>query len=281
MTFSEALIMIMLAMITKEAPGIKRNDKRLIAYEKDIAHMVAIDKKVVGDRTDLFADPRISRLFLGSVRFSEARFKAKPKDGDCRRVSVDYSKQIRPLKKAGKKIPMWMYTTTRKICPAKGPMQITQGPHELVARYWDEGKILKLPKKISLEQLRDPEMNVRLGYAIHWHWKVEAEKRLAKQERLYGKPPPGVWFAAYRRGRLTGYDGWTGFRLDHEARTRCRRMTHMMKELEKASNKKGAKFSFSAPTDWWCGHEKPPSKKPLFVAKRRSSSRAAKADKRK
>jgi hypothetical protein len=280
MTFEQALVMIMLAMITKEAPGIKRNDKRLIAYEKDIAHMVAIDKKVVGNRTDLFMDPRVSRLFLGSVRFSEARFKAKPKDGDCRSYYVDFNKQIRARKKAGKKIPQWMYTTTRKSCPAKGPMQITQGPHNLVGRYWAEGKALKLPKTINLEQLRDPEMNVRLGYAIHWHWKVEAEKKLAKQKRFHMQPPPGVWFAAYRRGRLTGYDGWTGFRLDHEARARCKRMTHMMKELEKVSKLKGSKFSFEVPKDWWCGNETPPSKKPVFVAKRRTSSRKARAGKR-
>ena len=135
MTFSEALVMIMLAMVTKEAPGIQRNDKRLKAYEKDIAHMVAIDKKVVGTRTDLFMDPRLSRLFLGSVRFSESRFMVRPKDGDCRSYTVDYGKQIRAFKDAGKKIPMWMYNTTRKSCPAKGPMQVTQGPHNLVGRY--------------------------------------------------------------------------------------------------------------------------------------------------
>jgi len=293
MTFAEALVMVMMAMITKEAPGIKRNDKRLVAYEQNIAHMVDIDEKVVGTRTDLFDDPRIARLFLGSVRFSESRFLIRPKDGDCRRYSVDHSNHARRFKKAGKKIPMWVYNSTRTSCPAKGPMQIAYGPHDLVA-HWDEGAAMGFLKKgqkgykpITVKQLRDPELNVRMGYAIHWHWKAEAEKKARRTAKLlkkdYVEPVPGAWFGAYRRGKLTSYFGQR-FRMDGEARRRCRRMTHMMRELERLSTEsktkaaaskakvKPASFDFSIPVDYRCGHEKRKKPKPKNIAKEKGGS---------
>jgi len=286
MTFAEALVMVMMALITREAPGIKRNDKRLVAYEKNIAHMVAIDEKVVGTRTDLFADPRISRLFLGSVRFSESRLLIKPKDGDCRRYNVDFSHISRRMKDQGKKIPMWVYDTTRKSCPAKGPMQVAYGSHHMIG-YWDEGRALGFKKKgdkgytpISVKQLRDPELNVRMGYAIHWHWKAEAEKKAQRMAKLlkkdYVEPLPGAWFGAYRRGKLTSYFGQR-FRMDGEARMRCRRMTHMMKELERMSKLEGSEFTFEVPEDWRCGHERG---KPKNVAEVATGKGKAKSDKR-
>lgn len=264
MSFTKALVAIMLAMITKEAPGIQRQDKRLKAYEREIATMVEVDKKVIGIRTDLFDDPRIARAFIGSVRFSESRFRVKPSDGDCKTLLVDYGKKIRAFKDAGKFIPMWMYNTTRKSCPAKGPMQVTYGPHNLIGEYWAEGKALSIPKHIPLKLLRDIEMNVRLGYIIHWHWKTEAEKKARTHakwaKKPYVAPLPGAWFAAYRRGRLTSYFG-QAFRLDIEARTRCRRMTHIMRELERMSTLEDSNFTFSVPANWRCGHEAPKKRK--------------------
>lgn len=267
--------MIMLAMITKEAPGTKRNDKRLIAYEQNIAHMVSIDKKVVGERVDLFDDPRIARLFLGSVRFSESRFLIKPRDGDCRKYLVNYNKHARRFKKAGKRIPMWVNNTTRTSCPAKGPMQIAFGSHRMIG-HWDEGRALGFKKKgdkgyspITVKQLRDPELNVRMGYAIHWHWKAEAEKKAQRMAKLlkkdYVEPLPGAWFGAYRRGKLTSYFGQR-FRMDHEARMRCRRMTYMMRKLEKKSKEKQSKFTFEIPDDFRCGHERRRKPKPIRVS---------------
>ncbi len=281
--------MIMLAMITKEAPGTQRNDKRLIAYEQNITHMVSIDKKVVGERVDLFDDPRIARLFLGSVRFSESRFLIKPKDGDCRKYLVDYTEHEWRFKKAGKRIPMWVHNTTRTSCPAKGPMQIAYGPHLMIA-HWDEGKALGFKKKgqkgytkITVKQLRDPELNVRMGYAIHWHWKAEAEKKARRMAKLlkkdYVEPLPGAWFGAYRRGKLTSYFGQR-FRMDHEARARCKRMTHMMRELEKKSKEKKSKFTFEIPDDFRCGHERRRKPKPIRVSKAGGSKGNEKSGKR-
>jgi len=232
--------------------------------------MVAVDKKIVGTRTDLFDDPRIARMLLGTVRYSESRFLSKPRDGDCRLTSLPDQKKLKAVFKAkGEVTPAWVFARTKR-CPAMGPMQIAYDSHALI-HLWKEGQAAELPARLTPNQLRDPETNVLMGYTILLHWKNASAEAAAK--RTDNTPLPGVWLTAYRRGSLPPPSPKTVFHIDNDAKGRCKRMTHMMTELERLSKESEAKataskaevkptsFSFRIPADFRCGHESKPAPK--------------------
>lgn len=269
MTFEQALFVVMWGLLTKEAPRLQDETRpNTQAYKAVVERMIAVDAKVADGS---LVDTQTDRLLIAGIRFYESRFREKPADGDC------FQKWTGERTKNAK---------SHKVCNAVGPMQISKSNLALVPVFpevraafvgikpWDHMVSVdkvdpwKLHQKAPMTEaeLRDPEMNVRLGYAILRHWKVTADEGLPSTETR--KTPPGVWMTAFGWGKLPGLDPRTVRSVDFEGRRRCEMVTAMMTQLEELAKKPGAKFTFARPKGWWCGHEKGtmPGGKPLEIA---------------
>lgn len=220
MNLTEAIVTIMLAMITREAPYLKEIPPELEEYRADIQKMAEIDEDVAAH--NLLVDPVTDRLILGTVRFAESRFRSEPPDGDCyRTIGMD-----------------------TKRCNAIGPMQIAGGVRSLIMP-WPEVPVLGIPKPLTIEDLRSPETNVKVGYAVLSRWKDMCKGR------------PGIWLTAYTWGKCPSRFA----PLPFQGRYRCKRLNYMMRELERLSKEPGSTFTYRIPENWSCGNEAAPKTK--------------------
>ena len=200
--FKEALILTMVSLLSREIPHInkeKGKERRAsVVTLSELATKVAARGALVG--------PEVDSALLMATMYRESRLDIKTPDGDCR--------------------PNGMY---RKMCPAKGVMQIMVSNRHIFPKLPQAKLDPKIPQKISVKMLHDPELNIRLGYASLHYWK----------DTCGG--PPGVWMTAYRRGKCPSK---YGRRVDGEAKIRCRMATYILKETK------------ALPQNWICGHEK-------------------------
>lgn len=233
---NEALIAIMLAMITKEIPWIEKKPEKLAEYRADITKMVEVDRRWAS--RGLLVDARTDRLLLGAIRFFEARFSSQPRDGDCsfvrRHLSEAQKRALRDPKT--RLLPAWA-TQPQRVCNAVGPMQVSRTVRVLV-QGWPEYQQLGLPQKLTVEQMRDPELGVGVGYSVLSHWK-----------KCGG--PPGVWITAYGWGKCPPKHPRTDRVIDFEGKRRCKKVAAFMTALEE-------KGVYQRPQGWWCGPEKKP-----------------------
>lgn len=262
MNLSQALVWIMWSMIAREVPGWQQNPngEGATKYRADIERMVRVDAKVT--KPGYLVNPTVDRAILGGVRFFESRFQSKPRDGDC----IKHWHRYMHLPSGQWPSGYTPVLTTK--CPAKGPMQIAEGNLGVLPA-WEETRILfdgikpwkqevesganewRL-KKLTVDEARDPELNVRLGYATIWHW-----KNTCKTGR--GDPrssPVGAWLTAFGWGKCPPPNWRTVLYVDREGRRRCEKITTILRALEKLSKKPEAQFEFTVPEQWWCGDEK-------------------------
>jgi hypothetical protein len=261
MTFSQALAIIMWSMIVREIPVWKANpdSPNAVAYRKDIALMIEVDRKVT--QRGVLVSPEIDRLLIGGMRFFEGRFQSRPKDGDCIRGWHSYYHVPRG------RWPQGYVPKPYTKCPAKGPMQISEGNLGILPA-WEETRELFADlqpwkqrvaegvnpwhlKKLTVDELREPETNVRLGYAALWHFKNTCKGRPADDRST----PPGGWMTAWGWGKCPPPNRRAVIYVDKEGRQRCEKTTQMMRGLEALSRKDESQFTFQVPEDWWCGNE--------------------------
>lgn len=268
----KAIILLMFTLIAKESPGLSKDpeSEKAVAIKEDIAKMAWIDQKIGGQ--GLLVSPEVDPIILGGIRFYESRFKSIPRDGDCQFKYPTYSQEERKKIEVNGLIPKNMMQGTR-ICAAVGPMQISRNTR-FVSPAWPEVRqqfsgikswdtlvteginIWEVGRKdqMTIEELRDPEMNVRLGYSYLLHWKNESNNNLSKNEKR--STPPGTWITSYGWGRVSPANPRTVRYVDHEGIRRCRLITNMMKDLEEMSKQPNSGFEYRVPKGWYCGHEK-------------------------
>jgi hypothetical protein len=115
-------------------------------------------------------------------------------------------------------------------CNAIGPQQLNRGntthlPPWLEVqdlfpdRSWRSPEGRKLDK-LTEAQIRDPETNIKLSYAVLAHWKNECSSK-------DGPAPAGVWFTAYRYGRCPIHYKTDKYYIDYEAEERCELVAKM------------------------------------------------------
>jgi hypothetical protein len=272
MTLVKALVALMFAMIVRETPGFKKDPdcEKAQAYKNDIAQMVKIDQKVASQGK--LISPEVDPIILGGIRFFEARYRSKPHDGDCRFVYRKYTWEERRKYEVNGLLPKSM-VEPKKVCPAIGPMQINKN-NRFIAPAWEEVRQqfsgikdwdklaaqgeniwrIGYQDKMTMKELRDPELNVRLGYSFLLHWKAESNKDLPAHENR--NTPPGAWITAWGWGKLSPPNARTVRYVDMEGKRRCKVITKLMEGLEKASQEPNSNFTFRVPNGWYCGHEK-------------------------
>lgn len=268
----KALVALMFAMIVRETPGFKQNpeSEKALAFRDDIAKMVEIDQKIASQ--GLLVSPEVDPIILGGIRYYEARYRSEPNDGDCYFKYPKYSWEERRKHEVNGMLPKHM-VEPKRICPAVGPMQINKN-NRFIAPAWEEVRsqfagikdwdklvaqgenIWKVgyQDKMTVEELRDPELNVRLGYSLLMHWKAESDRDLPAHESR--KTPPGSWITAWGWGKLSPVNPRTVRYVDMEGKRRCEVITKLMVDLEEASRAPGSGFHYRVPAGWFCGHEK-------------------------
>jgi hypothetical protein len=263
MTFSQALVLIMWANIMQEVPAFRQEPDSDTAkqYKDDIARMVAVDDKVAS--LGYLVEPETDRVLIGSMRWFEARYQSKPKDGDCIRNWHPYRNV------PSGRWPQGYVPVFKTKCPAKGPMQISEGNLRIMPA-WQEVRSVFAdikpwqqqvdehgvnPWKLqpaSIDELRDPEVNVRFGYSALWHWKNTCTGRRDDPRST----PAGVWMTAWGWGKCPPPSRRTVGYVDREGRRRCDKATTMMKRLVELARSPQASFDYTLPDGWYCGHEK-------------------------
>jgi hypothetical protein len=268
----KAIVTLMFTMIANETPGFRKDpeSEKAIAFKEDIARMAEIDYKIGSQ--GLLVSPEVDPIILGGIRFYEARFKSAPRDGDCEYKYPKYSNAERKRLAFNGMIPEHMMRPTR-VCAAVGPMQISRNTRFIVPAWpevrqqfsgiktwdklvadgvgvWEVGR----KDKMTIKELRNPELNVRLGYSLLLHWKNESSKGLPKDEKR--SAPPGAWITAWGWGRLSPNNPRTVRYVDMEGKRRCELITRLMKDLEEMSKQPGSGFKYRVPQGWYCGHEK-------------------------
>lgn len=220
MTLVHTLAALVLAMIVREAPNVAANSKLHDDFESDITQMLTIHEKVA--QSGGLVDAEFDMLLLAAVNYRENRMRLPAPDGDCG-WSHKYSKVPSGLWPVGYK-PVLKY-----VCTSVGPMQVNRGlvytitswnevKHEFSERLWggwSEVPRGTKPDRLTEDQLREPETNVRIAYAILQHWKYEC------MDRDGGLAPAGVWLTAYRYGKCPHYNKGHGYHIDKEAKKRC------------------------------------------------------------
>lgn len=273
--FEKVLVALMFALIQRETPGFRKDpdSEKAVAYKEDIAKMVKIDGQVTA--AGHLVSPDVDRVILGGIRFYEGRFRSSPQDGDCRYVYPKLSWEKRRDLARGQPngmLPAWA-VKPKRVCPATGPMQISKG-NRFIAPAWPEVRTMfsgikewdqlvaqgenvwkvGYQDKMTVQELRDPTLNVRFGYGLLWHWKVESNKKLPKHETR--TTPPGTWITAWGWGKLSPINPRTVRYVDMEGKRRCELITKLLEDLEEESKKPGSGFTFAKPAGWYCGHEK-------------------------
>lgn len=237
MTFLEVLTAVVLGFILREAPNVQRNEDLKQKFNQDIATTLAMEEKISDGR--LF-DKQTDVLLLAAVTYRESRFRLPPADGDC-------SHTHRLAKVPSGLWPKGYVPVMKLICNAVGPQQLNRGntAHlppwaEIQAlfpeRSWRSPEGRKLDK-LTLDQLRDPETNIKLSYGVLEHWKNECRGK-------DGPAPAGVWFTAYRYGRCPFHYKTDKYHIDYEAKERCDLVSKMAAGLKDSG--------FSLPSGFRC-----------------------------
>lgn len=187
-----SLVLILIHALSSELPNIEY-DGKFDNYKSDISDLLAINQNIVNEsnnKLDFLVNAEVDLNIIATIQLFESRLKYNIKDGDNHR--------------------------------SVGPMQIS-----VSAVNWAKNIDSEKFKNLTLDQLRLPETNTRLGYDILKQYKISCKSSL-----------PGVWLTAYGQGKCPKNN-----ELDFEGIRRCAVLTSQMDYLG------------ITPPDWKCGHE--------------------------
>jgi hypothetical protein len=201
----EALTLILIHAISGEAPTIETNS-RYDGWKAGYVGLLDTDQKIVNESDDFLVNADVDLDIIATIQLFESRINPSPKDGDCRNT---YYKQ------GGQNI-------IKQNCRSVGSMQISKG-----AVQWAKNINGQEFKELTINKLREPEMNVRVGYSVLKNFKSLCKSNL-----------PGVWLTAFGEGHCPKNN-----QLDAEGLRRCAVLTA---ELNASGN---------LPPNWKCGHE--------------------------
>lgn len=217
-----SLSLILIHAISAEAPLIE-TDARYDKYKTGEVSLLESDYKVVNENDDYLINPDVDLNIIANIQLFESRLRPNTKDGDC-----TYRFHKTGIGKA---------TVAKMECRSVGNMQISRG-----AVKWIQNIDFNNFKDLTIDELKTPEMNARVGYAILKNFKATCKSTL-----------PGVWITAFGEGKCPKNN-----QLDSEGIRRCAVLTAQLK----ASN--------SLPENWKCGNEGKKMKDPTalkFIAK--------------
>jgi hypothetical protein len=202
----------LLALLVHEAPVIDERPKLHDAWEKEVAMAVDLDVQV--GRAGALISPEVDTAILDAMRWYEARLASRPKDGDCHSV---------PIFKQGQ-APLY-----KTVCSAIGPLQVQLVAFKAVLGTPDAvaAGITAVLLKPTEQDLREPEMGVRAGYAGLLRWKG-----------LCGGVTPARWITAWGWGKCP-----PPRTVDREGVRRCELVTLLLVSRGEL------------PEGWKCGHE--------------------------
>lgn len=201
----EALSLIFIHAISSEAPTLE-TDPRYDTYKAGYVDLLNTDKKVIDESDDYLVNPDVDAFILGTIQLFESRLRPNTKDGDC----------IHHYHKVGNEN---VITTD---CRSVGNMQISKG-----AVKWIQNIDHENFKELTVNKLRTPETNTRVGYTLLKFFKSSCKSSL-----------PGVWLTAFGEGHCPKNN-----QLDSEGIRRCAVLTASL-------NANG-----TLPLNWRCGHE--------------------------
>lgn len=201
----DVLSLILIHAISAEAPTVE-TDIKFDKYKAGEVSLLESDYKIVNENNDYLVNPDVDLNILANIQLFESRLRPNTKDGDC----------LTHYHKVGKDI------VSIKDCRSVGSMQISKG-----AVKWIQNIDSEKFKNLTVEELRTPEMNARVGYAILKQFKASCKSSL-----------PGVWITAFGEGKCPKNN-----QLDFEGVRRCSVLTAQLE----ASN--------SLPENWKCGNE--------------------------
>ncbi len=226
-SIASALAAFVMSLILREAPTLREDAAKQTKYTTDVTTLVNLHDEVSDGR---LINHDMDMLILTAVNYRESRLKNPSKDGDCHFVSsMDGVPSAR--------WPKGYVPTQKLVCNAVGPMQIAKGnlhnlpswpevSSEFSDRGWSSDEPASIKQNpITLEELRDPKVNVRLAYAALEHWKNVC------RDKDGAEAPVGVWFTAYRYGRCPAKHRSGEFYVDEEAKTRCSLVASMVDAL--------------------------------------------------
>ena len=214
------LSLILIHALSAEAPSIE-NDIRYENYKIGYNMLLQTDQKIINEEEDYLVNPEVDLNILATIQLFESRLRPNTKDGDC----------IRHYKKIGGE------NIIKFDCRSVGNMQISRG-----AVKWAQNIDHEKFKNLTVEDLRTPETNTRVGYYILKQFKTSCKSSL-----------PGVWITAYGEGKCPKNN-----QLDMEGLRRCAVLTEELKTQS------------IMPINWKCGHEGKNMKDPTalkFIAK--------------
>lgn len=211
----EALSLIFIHAISGEAPTIE-TDSRYDNYKAGYVNLLDTDQKIINESDDYLVNPDVDTFILGTIQLFESRLRTNTKDGDC----------IHHYHKVGNE------NIIKLECRSVGNMQISKG-----AIKWIQNIDGKNFKELTIDQLRTPEWNTRVGYTLLKYFKRSCKSSL-----------PGVWLTAFGEGHCPKNN-----QLDMEGIRRCAVLTASL-------NANG-----TIPPGWKCGHEGKKMKDPTAL----------------
>lgn len=234
MTFTEALIGAVIALLFQEDPSLERKPQTMADWRRDVSALVPVHVSV-GARGELVS-PHIDALLLATVNYAESRFHLPAPGGDC------YWTHPFMHVPSGQ-WPNGYEPKLKRVCPAIGPMQIAQG-NVRVLPTWNEVQQLFVDRNwsespLTRDELKDDiRLNVSAAYGILWHLKEECPNRSEYASAA-------SWLTAYRWGRCTPQH-YTKRYYDKEAKLRCERLETMRAFIEERG------VEVEAPHNWGC-----------------------------
>jgi len=196
-------------LLVHEAPILNDKPALKAAWSVEVESAVGLDRSIA--TSALLVSPAVDTAILDALRWYEARLQSHPKDGDCKFVPMFKMNQA----------PVY-----KTVCTAFGPLQV-QAPALKAVRGTPEGDQAGVPSGMIPEELHDPELGVRAGYAGLLRWKV-----------LCGGETPARWITAYGWGKCP-----PPRTVDREAVRRCELVTILLVSRGEL------------PEGWKCGHE--------------------------
>lgn len=193
-------IPVMIAFAGIETPMISdTSNSKVRKWRDSIAEIAEINERV-SQRAVLTGSADVDAALLQAVGWRESRWRTYTLGGDC-----------------------WTNGMRQRSCPAKGVMQIMASNRHLFPQMAEtklDPVIVELLRKqkgeITVANLSDPEINIRLGY-IYLH-------RL----KTLCKGSPLTWLTSYRYGHCAKRPNG-----DREGRKRCEIATHLLNKAGK------------------------------------------------
>lgn len=231
MSFASALVSAVLSLLMQEDPTLKRSPEQFAQWQKSVPELVDIHLLVTKKST--LVSPQVDALILATVNYAETRFRLPAPKGDCYKTHP--YRGVPSLR-----WPKGYVPKMRTVCPAVGPMNVAQG-NRFVVHEWPEvvellPRIVK--KKLSVKEMEQSRINIKLAYGILTHWKAVCPNKDKAASAA-------SWLTAYRWGRCTPQH-WNKRYFDGEAKRRCKRLAFMAAHIRQQG------IAVVGPNNWSC-----------------------------